>query len=57
MFCVQIAAGFKPSILDVGGGFPGTSDAGVLFEEVQYVDVSTLVLATLIIVTCIPPIQ
>ncbi|XP_062506436.1 ornithine decarboxylase-like [Corticium candelabrum] len=34
VFDDAIAAGFKPSILDVGGGFPGTSDAGVLFEEV-----------------------
>ncbi|XP_062506747.1 ornithine decarboxylase-like [Corticium candelabrum] len=34
IFDDAIAAGFKPSILDVGGGFPGTSDAVVSFEEV-----------------------
>jgi diaminopimelate decarboxylase len=32
---VQVDAGFKPTLLDIGGGFPGTDETTVTFKEVS----------------------
>ena len=32
----QAQIGYKFTLLDIGGGFPGAPDAAITFEEVSY---------------------
>ena len=34
-FLIQAQIGFKFTMLDIGGGFPGAPDAAITFEEVS----------------------
>ena len=34
-FAIQVQIGYKFTMLDIGGGFPGAPDAAITFEEVS----------------------
>jgi ornithine decarboxylase len=36
VFDVAVDAGFKPTLLDIGGGFPGTDETTVTFKEIAF---------------------